>query len=143
MSYVTIQPSLRDFGYWLRNPTLERVGYSQISLREIVVGYCRISPLGDRGGLFLNLPPRDSRGLFSNFSSGRCLQPVAANASAGKFIGTAAELVRRSLHEPDLGALASRRRVPNFATPTRRRDAGAPMFMVPMRVQCRRWRLCP
>ena len=45
------------------------------------------------------------------------------------------------LHEPDLGALASRRRVPNFATATRRRDAGAPRFMVPMRVQRRRWRL--
>ncbi len=29
--------SLRDFGYLLRNPTLERVGYSQISLREIRV----------------------------------------------------------------------------------------------------------
>ena len=35
------QPSLRDFGYWRRNPTLERVGYSQISLREIGVGYSR------------------------------------------------------------------------------------------------------
>ena len=46
-----------------------------------------------------------------------------------------------SLHEPDLGALASRRRVPNCATAPRRRDAGAPRFMVPMRVQCRRWRL--
>ncbi len=32
------QPSLRDFGYLLPNPTLERVGYSQISLREIGVG---------------------------------------------------------------------------------------------------------
>ena len=41
------QPSLRDFGYLLRNPTLERVGYSRISLREIVVGYSRISPPGD------------------------------------------------------------------------------------------------
>ena len=37
MSCVTSQPSLRDFGYLLRNPTLERVGYSQISLREIGV----------------------------------------------------------------------------------------------------------
>ncbi len=43
------QPSLRDFGYWLRNPTLERVDYSQISLREIGVGYSRISPPGDVG----------------------------------------------------------------------------------------------
>ena len=41
------QTSLRDFGYLLRNPTLERVGYSQISLREIRVGYSRISPPGD------------------------------------------------------------------------------------------------
>ena len=32
------QPSLRDFGYLLPNPTLERVGYSQISLREMSVG---------------------------------------------------------------------------------------------------------
>ena len=43
------QPSLRDFGYWLRKPTLERVDYSQISLREIGVGYSRISPPGDVG----------------------------------------------------------------------------------------------
>ena len=41
------QPSLRDFGYLPRNPTLERVGYSQISLREIGVGYSRISSPGD------------------------------------------------------------------------------------------------
>ncbi len=41
------QPSLRDFGCLLPNPTLERVGYSQISLREIGVGYSRISPPGD------------------------------------------------------------------------------------------------
>ena len=47
MSYVTSQPSLRDFGYLLRNPTLERVGYSRISLREIGVGYSQISPPGD------------------------------------------------------------------------------------------------
>ena len=32
------QPSLRDFGYLPGNPTLERVGYSQISLREMAVG---------------------------------------------------------------------------------------------------------
>ena len=42
-----VQPSLRDFGCLLRNPTLERVGYSQISLREIGVGYSRISSPGD------------------------------------------------------------------------------------------------
>ncbi len=43
--------------------------------------------------------------------------------------------ISNSLHEPDLGALASRRRVPNSATATRRRsqvhgpDAG-PMSQV-------------
>ncbi len=30
-----VQPSLRDFSYLLPNPTLERVGYSRISLREM------------------------------------------------------------------------------------------------------------
>ena len=53
MSYVTSQPSLRDFGYLRRKPTLERVGYSQISLREIGVDEgvddSRISPPGDVG----------------------------------------------------------------------------------------------
>ena len=42
-----VQPSLRDFGYLLPNPTLERVGYSRISLREISGGCSRISSPGD------------------------------------------------------------------------------------------------
>ena len=51
MSCVGSQPSLRDVGCLLRDPTLQRVGYCQISHPGETVGHARMFRPGDGGRL--------------------------------------------------------------------------------------------
>ena len=73
-----VQPSLRDFGYLLPNPTLERVGYSQVS------------------------HPGDRCGLFSNLLSGRYQSEASSVKTAhGRKMSTLQVTLRSESSSPD------------------------------------------
>src|SRR6266496_3192661 len=71
-----IQPSLRDGTILIQSPTLERVGYFQISLREIANG-CSVLSAHCWAGNWPN--SRRRRNAYSSTQSGSCTPSCASN----------------------------------------------------------------